>query len=441
MRMIAGPMLLVAIAVALSPWLRGIAEETGGEPKKEDGGLGFDRSAPPKPRIKLTPALTFGARAEVESAAREDVGFGIARPDNTASVESRLSLALSFDPNKHVQVFTSLTLFEELAWEGPSNSQSTSFKPELAFLYLKEIGGGFSLEVGRQRFVDDRRWLYDRNLDAVRLLYHFSTFALELSASRRGFVNADIVQREADDRVNNYLLYCRQEFSPKLKVAGYVLARYNELASDVLPVFYGLRANGRIASGWEYWLDLAQVRGKEQSRTLAGTGLDVGTSYQFWDLPLEPCVALGFAFGSGDRNPNGRTDRRFRQTGFQENATNIGGLPYLKYYGELLSPELSNLAIFTSGIGLKTSEKSGLAFLYHYYLQDQESDVLHNTRLTASPTGLNRHLGSEVDLVFSYEEIRNTEMALKLGYFIPSRAFPTNSDNAFSVLFDVAINF
>src|SRR5204863_1843601 len=132
---------------------------------------------------------------------------------------------------------------------------------------------------------------------------------------------------------------------------------------------------------------------------IQGTGFDFGTAYQFWDLPLEPCLMFSVAYGSGDGNLNDGTDRNFRQTGLQENAGNLGGLPYLKYYGEMFAPELSNLSIFTGAVSFKTSKQSTVACLYHYYLQNEASQTIRSARIEAKPTGLNPGLGSELDVV------------------------------------------
>ena len=46
--------------------------------------------------------------------------------------------------------------------------------------------------------------------------------------------------------------------------------------------------------------------------------------------------------------------------GLQENEADFGGAASFKDYGEVLDPELSNLAIFTVGLGLRPSEKFSL---------------------------------------------------------------------------------
>jgi hypothetical protein len=40
--------------------------------------------------------------------------------------------------------------------------------------------------------------------------------------------------------------------------------------------------------------------------------------------------------------------------------------------GERLDPELSNLLIFTGGIGIRPTRRSSIDLVYHHYLQDVE---------------------------------------------------------------------
>jgi hypothetical protein len=49
-------------------------------------------------------------------------------------------------------------------------------------------------------------------------------------------------------------------------------------------------------------------------------------------------------------------------------------------------------------------------------------------------------LGSEIDLISGYEELRNVEMKLAPGCFIPGKAFP-KADNALFTGLEVEITF
>jgi alginate production protein len=155
---------------------------------------------------------------------------------------------------------------------------------------------------------------------------------------------------------------------------------------------------------------------------------------------LRPSVTVAYAFGSGDGNPDDRVDRRFRQTGLQENEARFNGVTRVKYYGELLDPELSNLLIFTGGIGIRPTRRSSIDLVYHYYLQDKVSTSIRGAELDADPSGISKRLGSEIDLVVGYEELRDIDLKWVLGYFIPSKAFP-KADGSLFVNFEVEWEF
>lgn len=177
----------------------------------------FDPGAPPETRIRLAPFLTFGARVELEYELEKNFDLKDARDDDVSTLEPRLSLAFSFDPNKHFQAFLNLELSKEftLEEEGKGKKRPTKLVLSQAFISLKEVMDGLSLQIGRQRFKDDREWLYDERLDAVRAFYRVSNLSLELSVSRKGVVDRDLFNHERKERINNYLLYGRYRLSDK----------------------------------------------------------------------------------------------------------------------------------------------------------------------------------------------------------------------------------
>ena len=127
-------------------------------------------------------------------------------------------------------------------------------------------------------------------------------------------------------------------------------------------------------------------------------------------------------------------DRRFRQTGLQENEARFSGVTRIQYYGELLDPELSNLAIFTGGIGIRPTKRSSIDLVYHYYLQDKVSTSIRSAEIDADPSGLSKRLGSEIDLVVGYEKLKDIEVKCVLGYFIPGKAFPKAASSFLTTL-------
>jgi alginate production protein len=402
----------------------------------------FDPGAPPKTRFRLTPFLTFGAELEIEYEFAKNFDLDDAEDDDLSLLTPELSLAFSFDPSKYFRAFVNLDLLKDLALAEPEREERpVILRLTHAYLSFKELADGrLSLQLGRQRFDDEREWLYDEELDAVRVFYRWSELSIEASVSRRNLVKRDLFNPENKERINNYLLYGSYHLSKDITLAAYSLIRDDRSPERERPIFFGLHSSGElIIDDLDYWLELAHVRGREGSKKIRGIGFDLGATYQF-DLPLKPSVAVGYAFGTGTADPKGRVDKSFRQTGLQENEDRFHGVTSFKYYGELFDPELSNLMIFTGGVGIRPTRNSSIDLVYHYYRQHKASKEIRDAEIDADPTGLSKKLGSEIDLIIGYEDIRNVEVKLALGYFIPGRAFP-KADNAFFTGLEIEWNF
>jgi alginate production protein len=222
-------------------------------------------------------------------------------------------------------------------------------------------------------------------------------------------------------------------------ITAYVVVRNDRTENDDSPRFFGLHSSGEIADNFDYWLELAQVRGQAGPDRLRGFGFDVGLMYVV-ERDWEPSFAIGYAFGTGDDDPDDGVEERFRQTGFQENEGEFNGVPSFHYYGELLDPELSNISILTLGTGLLPTEESSVDLVYHRYQQQtREADL--STRVRADPDGGSRLLGDEVDLVAGFEDLHRFDLKLVLGYFMPGRAFPADSDNSFLTITEIEYSF
>ncbi len=405
----------------------------------------FDPDAPPETRYRLAPYLTFGAELKLDYEYRTNLGLDDRRNGDAALSTPELSLALSFDPDPRLQAFLSLTLSRDFVWKIEAGGSEPSGDPTLtieeAFLWVHLLPGGFSLQIGRQRFEDERQWLYDAELDGVRLRYERGAFAVELSASRAGWVRENVLSGHTPEQINNYMLFAGYTPLEDLTFEAYVIARDDQDADRRRPVFVGVRSRGEPIADLDYWVELGYVGGQDGSRRISGWGVDLGATYEF-QVPPKPALTLGFAFGTGDGNPNDGTDRTFRQTGLQENETDFGGATDLKYYGEVLDPELSNLAILTAGVGIRPSDHVSLDLIYHYYLQHRASTTLRNAGIDVEPSGRSRRLGSEVDLVLGIEDLLgHLDVRAALGYFSPGAAFPEHASGAWVVRTEVQFRF
>jgi alginate production protein len=408
----------------------------------------FDPDEPPETRYQLAPFLTFGANVEFTYDYRKNLALD-GRRDNDAAIGSpELSLAFSFDPDPSFHAFLNVAVSREIVWKIEADRAKPRENPELElkefFVWLRPLLGVPSLQIGRQRFEDERQWLYDEELDAVRLRYQWDALEVELSLSQEALVRKDLLHaaRRDQERINNYILYASYRPLEDFALDAYAIVR-DDLSSTERrrPVFVGLRSRGEPVEDLDYWAELGYVGGRDGSRRLAGWGFDLGATYEFQVSP-KPSLTLGFAVGSGDQKPGDKYDRSFRQTGLQENESDFGGATDFKYYGEVLDPELSNLAILTAGVGIRPSEKVSVDLVYHYYLQHKAATTLRDAGIDAEPSGRSRRLGSAVDLILGLEEIYDRfEVKAVLGYFAPGAAFPERNGGAWVVRAEVQFRF
>lgn len=393
----------------------------------------FDPDDPPETTIRLAPFLTLGGQVELEYRFERSLDLDGALDEDLSTIEPGLSVAFSIVLGRSFKLFFDVKLSEEYLFEDrDKEDDKVSLQFEQAYLLYKNLlNERLSFQIGRQRLDDDREWLYDKELDAARVFLQLSRLLVELSVSREGLVDRDLLNDDEAERINNYIAYGMYSITEEIYAAAYVLVRDDRSDKEDSPVFFGIHSDGDLTDSLEFWLELAYAWGKDGSNKIRGLGLDLGSIYEF-NLPLKPSITFTYAFGAGDGDPDDGVDKGFRQTGLENNEDTFNGVASFKYYGELFDPELINLLIFTAGAGIKLMEESSIDLVYHCYLQDKASDSLREVGIDANPDGRSKKLGSEIDLIIGYEGIENNlELALMLGYFIPGKAFPSESENSF----------
>ncbi|TKB55917.1 MAG: hypothetical protein E8D50_01135 [Nitrospira sp.] len=401
----------------------------------------FDPNAPPKATIPIGPNLMFGGFVELQADTKRRYGLNAQSDDATSIFTPKFSPAFSYDPNQYLQIYANPTIETPVAFEETvDNTQTPAVKLNLAFLTLKNIVDGARLQVGRQRFIDSRRWLFNESMDAARLAYQYENVSVEFSASRLDLFQRNLLNRERKDTGEtfiNYYSYLDYKFGQKNHVGLFALYQDEQLLNQKHPIFFGLQSQGKILKHLKYWIQTAIVRGTDNNKHIRGEAIDVGLT-QLFGGAMEPSITVGYAYGTGDGNPNDNVDTSFRQSGFQGNSDKFHGVARFKYYGEVLDPRLTNLMIFTGGAGIRPGEKTSFDLVYHYYLQDHASPTISGSNLTTDPAGLSKHVGSGLDFIAGYQEIAALQTKFVLGYFLPGSAFAdTARDGAFlaSILF------
>lgn len=417
----------------------------------------------PEPDIELTPFLTLGGRYDTKYVLERNFNLDTGDDEDEMTLEPELTISLSYEPRRNFEAFLVAELKRELAFDVSEDSETGPLRLDLteAFLGFDDLGdvgsGELSARVGRQRFDDEREWLYDERLDGARIFYvwdepftELSELTLELSLTRQTVFDRELLTHDDRDKVNNYFLYARYEAEEldigslyeleDVELNAYVFKRDQLNEDDEDPLLMGIQSYGELTEHLMCWLELAHVRGSRGSDDIHGYAVDLSGVYEF-DMAWKPSLVMGYAFATGDSDPDDGTDRNFRQTGLQDNQHDLGGNISFRYYGVLMEPELSNLKILTAGVGIQPSDDVSIHLIYHEYRQHKLSQELRDTNLDTDPNGESRDIGSAIDLV-SGVYFGRWALDIEFGYFMPGAAFDDDeNDSAFFTELDLKYKF
>jgi hypothetical protein len=286
------------------------------------------------------------------------------------------------------------------------------------------------LTVGRQKIREERQWLWDEYLTAARFFHYGSDLLTwqvtwidpvdplkdKFATWRDLFVGVDVHADE--DNV----------------FSAYALRRWDsDEARNREPVWWGLRYLGEPLRGATAWFDAAVMRGTDKHTPLRAWAFDVGGAWSPAGLPWNATVIGAYAFGSGDAHDSPDEDGEFRQTGYQDNSMRFGGVTGAKYYGALLDPELSNLAVATVGLSVRPLRNLSFELLWHGYSQDWSEDDLRGSLIDppARPNGYSTDIGHEIDLVVGARKLWDVVRASwTVGVFEPGEAFAPRRERA-----------
>ncbi len=406
-----------------------IVEETGREVREDV----IDRDAPPATPYAITPNLFWGAEIEFEFEYENNFDLDDGAADDLLELDPTLSVAVAYVPTNWLLGYVSFSLSRDVGIidEGRNSVRKTNFTLSRAYVRAEDIlVDGLSAQIGRQRFADEREWLFDRVLDAGRLTYEAGDFELEFAIGRRTAFNRDFLNKTTRDRINTYIGLVDYEVVDDVHVGAFSVFRDDRSERRGQPVIFGLRSYGEVDifdDEIAFWLDLATVRGDDKGTDIEGYAADVGATYIF-NVPFDPYVTLGYAYGSGDNDPDDGTDEEFRQSGLEGNAAKFGGVTRIKYYGETFDPELRNLHVLTAGVGFRPTRRSSIDFVYHIYRQDEFSDRTRGSPIdldpNEDPARMSKSLGSEFDIVVGYKDvIPDVDIEFVFGYFFAGDAF------------------
>ncbi|MEO7723239.1 MAG: alginate export family protein [Chthoniobacterales bacterium] len=402
-----------------------------------------DPDAPGPLTFQLTPELSFGAKLSLELRPSDDLDLNESADDHLVQGTAKLRLSLLYEPHRLIDIYTEVEwkLQDPLSDGNGERSTEEELTLRRAYLLWREfLVQTLSLQFGRQRFSDDRQWLFDENLDAVRLKWEQDKFSAELSVAELLFepvVFDDRPRSFKDEEALQVVLSGRYQYDEKERVTGFAVFRQDGRRETDL-AWVGGSWRGRLKRH-KIWVDASGLLGQDRGQEVWAHAIDAGITLRY-DVPWKPSFTFATAYGSGDSEPRRGHDLTFRQTGLQDNEWRFNGLTKFKYYGEVVDPELSNLVITTAAFGVLPIEKLSVDLVYHYYAQAEKFDELRHADIEEHLTGKSRDIGHAVDLIFGYrigDKIRGSVLG---GCFFPGDAFE-QKDTAFAGKLTLQIAF
>ncbi len=391
-----------------------------------------DEEARPAENISLGAAGTLSGEIRLDVKGERNYDLTTLLRDDLEAARLRTELEWTFPSSARVEGMLELraqsiwVLHDEAGEE--DDQQVEKLRLGETWVAFKDLfGGAGRLELGRNRWDDGRDWWYSGILDSVRLVLDWDRVRLELAVAEQLLDPPSFLED-----VRHHLLRMDVQLAEQHELALLVFDRKDDdIDRDFSPRWYGLHAEGRLGNRFHYSLDYALARGSVEGLSLRAQAHDVTTVV---DLPgrWKPTLTLGHAVGSGDDDPRDDVDRTFRQTGLHRNNYKFGGVTSLRYYGEVLRPELANLRVRTVGFAVRPRDWLSFELFWHDYEQDELSAALVD-----SSAGEDRRLnlvdadvGQEWDLVIGWERYEHWELELNAGVFRPGEAFLGGTEDA-----------
>lgn len=391
--------------------------------------------------------LTLGDDALVDQLDNNDITIGF---------------DLVYPLNDQFYVFFGGELFDENETVKTVSRRSSESGVELGGTGVGYVWGDkveHQLEIGRIEYSDERQWWWDQYLDTIRLKIDAGKIEFMLASGRqqgRERSNDEFIDPQ-EKAVKRILANLHWHLADNQQLSFYYLSHHDESASyalndsvvenradesDANLRWFGLVYQGELApdsiGDVDWRIGYTQLSGDEVVYELSDPAANIVTvvgidrfdidasAYEFsleWQPVWVDDVKLMFSYaaGSGDTNLSDNKIGSFRQSGLHANETD-----YL-YYGELYAPELSNIQIHSLGISLGIIDDLDIALLLHNYRQDEADTEMRDVSIDLDPNGLNRDLGSEIDLIAVYEIVDGLELEFIAAVFEAGDAYDVNA--------------
>jgi len=407
--------------------------------------------------------LTIGGEYELNPEVRRNFNLTNTGDEDLERVDQELDVEFYYPVNRRITAYAELRFAHRTDSSDARGTETDFFirRGQAWILFRPQQFEGLSLQVGRQNIKEKRAWWWDTDVDAIRVHWDRGNHHAEVGIAEDVFrVRLDQPLDVEDESIRRMFGRWQWEWTKKNRMEFFWLNQndrsglyakdtvLSQVAEDEIDGdlrWLGVRAIGRYkyrpAGRFHYWLDIASVSGKEsvtdfdpfddvlitadetEDISIDGWAFDFGVTWET-KFSKELNFTFGYAVGSGP-GQGLLQDKSFRQTGINTNAVRFRGVDRFRYYGELLRPELSNLAVFTVGAGRRLLENSSIDLIYHQYWQIDPVTTMRGGRLDLAPNGISADIGEELDLVLGFEEWQHWEVRIIFSLFRPGAAFST----------------
>lgn len=424
---------LLALLTSCVPCFEAAAQTAAPPPSR-------DADAPPPTPFVLGGNWFMGLTAQFDARVHKDADLDAATNGDVANVRPQMQFAFLYEVPNVFRFFSATKINRDLTVNKGAVREHREWLADLDELYVRWVPFDRSVvSVGRSRMNDPRNWVFassdDKN-DNVQIQYRGDENFFQVVGASRDLLPSNLFEPRDDHRSLNYASTYERTFPNGMRAGGFLLLQDRRNEGDSLDrTYFGLRSRGTVAGGHiDYWADSIVLRGTAGVTPMRSYAYDLGVIYKFLD-PLQFHIVGSYAYGSGDKNPNDGIDRRFRQTGIQENRFQYGGVSRFKYYGETLNPELSNIGIATAAVGFKPNVLSSIDLVFHHYESAVAGNGLIAARLNRQPVGPSRNLGNAIDIAAGYRDRSAVELEFFGGWFMPGPAFgPYRTDSLYGMV-------
>jgi alginate production protein len=417
-----------------------VSSQLPGYAQKRFDWIDFTVDNKPHAPKEINPHLSFGVTLELDAEAAKNRNLDVSDDEDEDEIQTSVTLGILYDNKAHFKAYTELEFSHEIAINRVKNNTSgTKLEINEAYVTYHSLDENLAFTLGRRSVSDEREWLFDEEMDGAQFTWRGETLSFEAMYAREQLLKKDLLGDHDDNEPDYYFTRLSMRISKQSTASIYGLTQQSRKAKDPNLYWVGSSWAGKTKDDLEYWAEAAIVLGSDKGRDIRGYGLDIGITKKFNNMSWQPRLTAAFAFGSGDDGSG--ADTAYRQTGIQGNEGRFGGRKSFNYYGEVFDPELSNMGIITLGVGYDLKSKTSVDFVFHNYFQHHASKKIRKSNLNAKPSGNNRQLGSELDVILAYKSKKDFKIDLIGGAFFPGSAFTKNNDTAWFLGLGLEKNF